>query len=120
MSKEKKANSRRTEAHDPARKLMEEVQEGRSPYAFIEVMTCPGGCAGGGGQPIPTNTDKRHERIDAIYREDKNKPLRKSHENPALKALYEEFLGTPLGETSHHLLHTHYVQRTSVLSSSSD
>lgn len=101
-----------------ARKLMEEVRDGRSPYAFIEVMTCPGGCAGGGGQPISTNADKLRERIDAIYREDKNKSLRKSHENPALKALYEEFLGTPLGEVSHHLLHTHYVQRTSVLSSS--
>lgn len=94
-----------------ARKLLEEVQSGRSPYAFIEIMTCPGGCLGGGGQPIPTDTAIRLKRLDAIYREDKNMTLRKSHQNPAVLALYKEFLSEPLSEKSHHLLHTHYKQR---------
>ncbi|MDD5506050.1 MAG: [FeFe] hydrogenase, group A, partial [Candidatus Omnitrophica bacterium] len=94
-----------------ARVLLEDVKLGRSPYAFIEIMTCPGGCLGGAGQPIPTNNEIRLKRMEAIYREDKNKPLRKSHENPAVQALYKEFLGQPLGEKSHHLLHTHYKKR---------
>jgi len=94
-----------------ARVLLEEVKQGCSPYAFIEIMTCPGGCLGGAGQPIPTNNEIRLKRMEAIYREDKNKPLRKSHENPAVQALYKEFLGQPLGEKSHHLLHTHYKLR---------
>jgi iron-only hydrogenase group A len=97
-----------------ARVLLEEVQAGKSPYAFIEIMTCPGGCIGGGGQPIPTNTEVRQKRMEAIYREDKNKPLRKSHQNPAVAELYKEFLGAPLGEKSHHLLHTHYHERAIV------
>jgi iron-only hydrogenase group A len=97
-----------------ARVLLEEVQAGRSPYAFIEIMTCPGGCIGGGGQPIPTDTAVRQKRMEAIYREDKNKPIRKSHQNPAVTELYKEFLGSPLGEKSHHLLHTHYHQRALV------
>jgi iron only hydrogenase large subunit-like protein len=94
-----------------ARVLLDEIQQGKSPYTFIEIMTCPGGCIGGGGQPIPTNTEIRQKRMEAIYREDKNKPLRKSHENPAVKELYKEFLGEPLSEKSHHLLHTHYKER---------
>jgi len=94
-----------------ARVLLDEIQAGKSPYAFIEIMTCPGGCIGGGGQPIPTNTEIRQKRLEAIYREDINKPLRKSHQNPAVQVLYKDFLGNPLGETSHHLLHTHYHQR---------
>ncbi len=94
-----------------ARPLLEEVQKGKSPYAFIEIMTCPGGCLGGGGQPIPTDTGIRMKRAEAIYREDKNKAIRKSHENPAVAALYTEFLGSPLSERSHHLLHTHYHER---------
>jgi iron-only hydrogenase group A len=94
-----------------ARVLLEEVQQGKSAYAFIEIMTCPGGCLGGAGQPIPTNNEIRLKRMEAIYREDKNKPIRKSHENPAVQALYKEFLGQPLGEKSHHLLHTHYKKR---------
>ncbi|MDD5281345.1 MAG: NADH-dependent [FeFe] hydrogenase, group A6 [Candidatus Omnitrophica bacterium] len=98
-----------------ARVLLEEIEEGRSPYAFIEIMTCPGGCLGGAGQPIPTNNEIRLKRMEAIYREDKNKPLRKSHENPAVQALYKEFLGQPLGEKSHHLLHTYYKKREGVL-----
>jgi iron only hydrogenase large subunit-like protein len=94
-----------------ARVLLGEVKAGQSPYAFIEIMTCPGGCLGGAGQPIPTNNEIRLKRMEAIYREDKNKPLRKSHENPAVQALYKEFLGQPLGEKSHHLLHTHYKKK---------
>jgi NADH-quinone oxidoreductase subunit G/NADP-reducing hydrogenase subunit HndD len=91
-----------------ARTLLEEVQEGKSPYHFIEVMACPGGCLGGGGQPIPTNTEIRKLRMQAIYQEDKGKKIRKSHENPDVQKLYEDFLEKPLGEKSHHLLHTHY------------
>ena len=97
-----------------ARVLLEEIQAGKSPYAFIEIMTCPGGCIGGGGQPIPTDAAVRQKRMEAIYREDKNKSLRKSHENPAVQALYKDFLGAPLGEISHHLLHTHYHERARV------
>ncbi len=94
-----------------ARTLMEQIEKGESPYAFIEVMTCPGGCLGGGGQPIPTTWETRRKRAESIYAEDANKPLRKSHENPNVAALYSEFLKEPLGEMSHHLLHTSYQQR---------
>ena len=94
-----------------ARKILDRVKEGDSKYHFIEIMACPGGCIGGGGQPIPTDLDIRMRRIEAIYQVDKNLPLRKSHENPAVKQLYEEFLGEPNGEKAHHLLHTHYLAR---------
>jgi iron-only hydrogenase group A len=94
-----------------ARILLDEIESGKSPYTFIEVMTCPGGCLGGGGQPIPTDWTIRKMRADSIYQEDKDKPLRKSHENPEVLALYKEFLEKPLGEKSHHLLHTKYVKR---------
>jgi len=94
-----------------ARKLFEQIEKGESPYAFIEVMTCPGGCLGGGGQPIPTTWDIRKKRAESIYAEDAHKPLRKSHENPQVAALYKEFLKEPLGHVSHHLLHTHYEKR---------
>ncbi|MFA5362916.1 MAG: NADH-dependent [FeFe] hydrogenase, group A6 [Candidatus Omnitrophota bacterium] len=97
-----------------ARTLLDEVQAGISPYAFIEIMACPGGCLGGGGQPIPTDTGIRMKRAEALYREDRNKAVRKSHENPAVAALYKEFLDKPLGERSHHLLHTHYHERAVV------
>lgn len=94
-----------------ARKLLELVKEGKANYHFIEIMGCPGGCIGGGGQPIPTNTEIRQKRLQAIYKADAGMPVRKSHESPAIKTIYEEFLGEPLGEKSHHLLHTHYVKR---------
>lgn len=94
-----------------AQRLMDEVAEGKSPYHFIEVMGCPGGCISGGGQPRPTNNAIRKKRLEAIYREDEGKALRKSHESPAVQALYKEFLGKPLGEKSHQLLHTHYTPR---------
>jgi iron-only hydrogenase group A len=95
-----------------ARKLLERVKEGKVRYHFIEVMACPGGCVGGGGQPIPVNNDVRTRRAQALYAEDCALPLRKSHESPSVKKLYEDFLGTPLGEKSHHLLHTHYTPRS--------
>ncbi|MFA7142183.1 MAG: NADH-dependent [FeFe] hydrogenase, group A6, partial [Candidatus Paceibacterota bacterium] len=94
-----------------ARVLLEQIEEGTSPYAFIEVMTCPGGCLGGGGQPIPTTWAIRQKRADSIYKEDRLKPIRKSHENPAIKAIYDEFLKEPLGHVSHELLHTDYIER---------
>lgn len=95
-----------------ARKLMDKVRAKEADYHFIEIMCCPGGCIGGGGQPIPATMEVRQKRVDAIYEVDKNMPLRKSHENPAVQTLYCEFLGKPLGETSHNLLHTHYTKRT--------
>jgi len=94
-----------------ANKLMEQVASGESPYHFIEVMGCPGGCISGGGQPRPTNNEIRMKRLNAIYREDEGKKLRKSHQNPFITKLYEEFLKEPLGHKSHELLHTHYVKR---------
>lgn len=94
-----------------ARVLMERICRGDATYHFIEIMCCPGGCIGGGGQPIPTTTEIRAKRIAATYQADRSLPLRKSHENPAVKRLYEEFLSEPLGERSHELLHTHYRRR---------
>ena len=94
-----------------ARRLLEQIQAGESPYAFIEIMTCPGGCLGGGGQPIPTTWDIRKKRAESIYAEDMGKTIRKSHENPQVAALYKELLKNPLGELSHHLLHTSYEKR---------
>ncbi|MBP6941606.1 MAG: [FeFe] hydrogenase, group A [Syntrophorhabdaceae bacterium] len=95
-----------------ARKLVERVKEGKTTYHFIEIMACPGGCVGGGGQPIPVNNEIRALRAKALYMEDEHLTYRKSHENPAIKRVYEEFLGEPLGERSHHLLHTHYIPRS--------
>ncbi len=94
-----------------AAELMKEVSAGTSPYHFIEVMGCPGGCISGGGQPRTTTNEVRLKRLEAIYREDEGKTLRKSHENPAVTRLYEEFLMKPLGHKSHELLHTHYRKR---------
>lgn len=95
-----------------ARKLMDLIMEGKADYHFIEIMCCPGGCLGGGGQPIPTTDEVRRARMEAIYRADEGLPLRKSHENPAVKALYEEFLGEPNSHKAHELLHTHYTPRS--------
>ena len=94
-----------------AKKLMRQIASGTSPYHFIEVMGCPGGCISGGGQPRPTNRAVREARMRAIYEEDAGKPTRKSHENPFVSQLYAEFLGEPLGHKSHELLHTHYTPR---------
>ena len=94
-----------------ARKVLDQIRAGEADYHFIEIMCCPGGCIGGGGSPIPTNTDIRLKRIDATYVEDKGMAMRKSHENPAVKDLYDEFLKEPLGHKSHKLLHTKYTKR---------
>ncbi|MBP3722207.1 MAG: iron hydrogenase small subunit [Selenomonadaceae bacterium] len=91
-----------------AKILMEDVKKGKSPYDFIEIMACPGGCIGGGGQPIGTTYAIKQKRMEALYEIDKNLPIRKSHENPDIITLYNEFLGEPLSEKAHHLLHTHY------------
>jgi iron-only hydrogenase group A len=96
-----------------AAKLLEAVKNGEE-FHFIEVMTCPGGCIGGGGQPRFTTDEIRKKRIEAIYKEDEGKQLRKSHENPDIKRIYEEYLGKPLGEKSHHLLHTNYKKKNSM------
>ncbi len=97
-----------------ARKVMELVREGKADYQFVEVMSCPGGCIGGGGNP-PTTWKKLAARRDAIYQEDRNLPIRKSHENPYVQELYREFLGEPLSEKSHELLHTHYISRRDLI-----
>ena len=96
-----------------ANKLARAVSEGKASYHFIEIMACPGGCIGGGGQPIPTSMEIRKKRMEAIYSEDENLPLRKSHENPDVIAIYKEFLTSPNSHKSHELLHTHYVERES-------
>jgi iron-only hydrogenase group A len=97
-----------------AKELLERIKRGEKTYHFVEIMACPGGCIGGGGQPIKTTNAVREQRIDAIYREDKRMSLRKSHENPAITQIYAEFLGAPLGHKSHELLHTHYTAREKV------
>ena len=94
-----------------ARSLLEAIRAGEVEYAFVEIMCCPGGCIGGGGQPIPTNSEIRQKRVDSIYQVDGQMPLRKSHENPAVQELYRDYLGEPLGTRSHQLLHTHYTKR---------
>jgi iron-only hydrogenase group A len=94
-----------------AKKILERMKSGQAQYHFIEVMTCPGGCIGGGGQPRLTTNEVRTQRTKAIYKEDEGKKLRKSHDNPKVKQIYGEFLIEPLGKKSHHLLHTRYTQR---------
>jgi NADH-quinone oxidoreductase subunit G len=95
-----------------ARPLLDELRAGKSPYQFIEIMACPGGCVGGGGQPFGFDMRVRAMRAEGLYKEDKNLPKRQSHTNPEVKKLYEEFLKHPLGEKSHHLLHTGYTDRS--------
>jgi len=102
-----------------ARRVVEDIKAG-GPFStchFIEFMACPGGCLGGGGQPIPTNADIRARRAGAIYQADEAYAVRKSHENPVVLQLYKEFLtGGPCGHESHHLLHTHYTPRGKFIS----
>lgn len=94
-----------------AKILMDKIRAKEADYHFIEIMACPGGCLGGGGQPIPTSADIRKKRAEAIYAEDANLPLRKSHENPDVQKIYADYLEKPLGHKSHKLLHTKYTQR---------
>lgn len=96
-----------------ARTLLERVREGKEQFHAIEVMACPGGCIGGAGQPYHHgNSDIIRKRLEATYEEDRNKPIRKSHENPSVIKLYKEYLGEPCGHKSHELLHTHYFDKS--------
>ena len=91
-----------------AKNIMKMIENGTCEFTFIEIMSCPGGCIGGGGQPIGTTSGIKQQRIQGIYEIDRGTPVRKSHENPAIVALYEEYLKKPLGDISHTLLHTSY------------
>ena len=88
------------------RKLLEALQSGSVQYDFVEIMACPGGCAGGGGQPIHDGVECAEQRGNVLWGLDKTSVLRFSHENPDVQALYTEFLEKPLSKRSHHLLHT--------------
>ena len=99
-----------------ARKIMEEIKAGNADYQFVEIMACPGGCIMGGGQSIKSaktrlERDIRKLRADCLYSIDEKSTIRKSHENPVLKKIYDDYLGEPLGERAHHLLHTHYSEK---------
>lgn len=94
-----------------AKIILDQIDADTCPYAFIEIMACPGGCIGGGGQPIKTTLESKEKRMKALYALDMDLPLRKSHKNPSILKIYEDFLGEPLGEKSHELLHTHYHAR---------
>ncbi|KAB3530473.1 NADH:ubiquinone oxidoreductase [Alkaliphilus pronyensis] len=95
-----------------ARRLLEEIREGKSKYDIIEIMACPGGCIGGGGQPYHHGNDEViKKRQQGLYQEDKEKKVRKSHENREVLKLYEEYIGKPFGDKAHRLLHTHYEER---------
>jgi NADP-reducing hydrogenase subunit HndD len=95
-----------------ARKVMDGIRKGELNFHAVEVMACPGGCIGGAGQPYHKgDSSLLKARAQSLYREDANKPLRKSHENPYIVKLYEEFLGQPMSELAHHLLHTHYFDK---------
>ncbi|WP_131838358.1 NADH-dependent [FeFe] hydrogenase, group A6 [Acetobacteroides hydrogenigenes] len=94
-----------------AKKLVEGIRRGDLQFHFVEVMACPGGCIGGGGQPIPTSSEIRSKRVAAIYAEDMGLAIRKSHDNPEVKLLYKLFLGEPNSHKAHDLLHTHYKPR---------
>ena len=99
-----------------ARKLLNKVKSGEANYHFIEIMGCPGGCINGGGQPqqpgyVRNTVDIRAMRAKVLYDSDKDNPIRKSHENPAIIELYDTYLGKPGSSKAHHLLHTTYVKR---------
>lgn len=99
-----------------ARKLLNNIRDGKADYEFIEIMGCPGGCVTGGGQPIVSSRklmdiNLKAERAKALYTEDANNPIRKSHENPDMKELYDNYFGEPGSHKAHELLHTHYIKR---------
>ena len=98
-----------------ARILLDQIKAGRNDIHFIEVMTCPGGCIAGGGQPIGSDPDSIRARMQALYTIDKNEEVQMSHNNRYIKKIYEEYLGKPLGGKSHQLLHTHYAKREVLL-----
>jgi NADH-quinone oxidoreductase subunit G/NADP-reducing hydrogenase subunit HndD len=93
-----------------AKKILEDIKNNKCEYTFIEVMACPGGCIGGGGQPYTTN-NIRKKRIDSLYEIDSNSNKRKSHQNEIIQKLYKDFLIEPLSEKSHELLHTNYTSK---------
>ena len=93
-----------------ARKLMDAIRAGEK-FDFVEIMACPGGCINGGGQPINLDPETPRLRIEALYRDDRNLPVRRSHDNPEIQALYRDFLGEPNSHRAHELLHTHYYQQ---------
>jgi NADH-quinone oxidoreductase subunit G/NADP-reducing hydrogenase subunit HndD len=92
-------------------RLLDEIRAGRNDLHFVEVMTCPGGCVAGGGQPVSADLSAVRKRMQGLYELDRQESLRTSHSNASVQRLYEEFLGQPLGHTSHELLHTHYAPR---------
>ena len=99
-----------------AQKIMEEIKNGKADYQFVEIMACPGGCVMGGGQPIKSSkirreVDVRKLRADSLYTIDEKSIIRKSHKNPVVKKVYDEFLEEPGSYRAHKLLHTHYVER---------
>ncbi|MCK5850950.1 MAG: iron hydrogenase small subunit, partial [Kiritimatiellae bacterium] len=95
-----------------ARKLLDKIKAGEADYHAIEIMACPGGCLNGGGQPYSSHdTSILEKRKDAIYTADKNKTIRKSHQNPDIIKLYDEYLGEPASPLAHKLLHTKYTPR---------
>lgn len=91
--------------------ILDGMRDGSSPYHFIEVMACPGGCVNGGGQPLPSTPEKLRKRTESIYQIDRESPRRCSHRNESVQKLYEDFLGEPNGHKAHELLHTHFVER---------
>jgi len=95
-----------------ADKLIKEIKNGRSDIHFVEVMACPGGCLNGGGQPIGANENALKARMKCLYDIDDRENIRTSHGNPQIKELYEKYLKEPLGDKSHHLLHTSYRDRS--------
>ncbi len=97
-----------------ARRLFDAMRKGEKSFHFIEIMGCPGGCVGGGGQPRPTSWKIKTERAAAIYKEDEQRELRKSHLSPAVAQIYKEFLGSANSHKAHELLHTHYHERDSI------
>ncbi|KGK90316.1 NADH:ubiquinone oxidoreductase [Clostridium sp. HMP27] len=98
-----------------ARALLESIQSGKEEYHAIEIMACPGGCIDGGGQPYHFgDIEVVKKRMDAIYREDRSKPIRKSHENPVVQQMYKEYIGEIGGEKAHDLLHTHFYKREKI------
>jgi len=95
-----------------ARKLLEQIRQGKSPYHFIEIMACYGGCIGGGGQPPPHSKEVLKKRTKALITVDERKEIRKSHKNPAVLKLYKEYIGKPGSERAHKLMHTNYSKKT--------
>jgi len=91
--------------------ILDGIRNGETPYQFIEVMACPGGCINGGGQPLPSDVEKTEKRMQAIYKIDSQMAKRCSHHNESVNKLYKEFLGEPNSHKAHDLLHTHYVSR---------